>query len=87
MFAIRRYTLPSGAPVRNSRSTAGLHVSVSQRGHNQLKLSQSCYESKPNSASLNVWGQPSSGNHCLDYDTIHHFPSAEFQRVMVESLS
>ena len=23
----------------------------------------------------------------LDYDTIHHFPSAEFQRVMVESLS
>ena len=32
-------------------------------------------------------GEPSSGNRCLDYDTIHHFPSAEFQRVMVESLS
>ena len=87
VFSIRSYTLPSGDPVRNSRSTAGLHGSVFQRSHNQLPLSQSCYESKPNSASLNAWGEPSSGNHGLDYDTMHYFPSAEFQRVMVESLS
>ena len=87
MFAISSYTLPSGGPLRNSRSTAGLHGSVCQRGHNQLPPSQSCYESKPNSASLNVWEEPSSGNHCLDYDTIHHFPSAEFQRVVFEPLS
>ena len=87
MFAIRSYTLPSGGPVRSSKNTAGLHVSVCQRGHNQLPASQSCYESKPNSARLNIWGEPSSGNHCLDYDTVHHFPSAEFQRVMVEPLS
>ena len=87
MFSIRSYTLPSGGPVRNSRRTAGLPVSVCQRGHNQLPPSQSCYESKPNSASLNVWGEPSSGNHCLDYDTVHHFPSAEFHRMMGEALS
>ena len=86
VFSIRSYPLPSGGPVRNSKSTAGLHGSVCQRGHNQLPTLQSCYVSKPNSASLNVWGEPSSGNHCLDYDTIHHFPSAEFQRVKVESL-
>ena len=87
MFSIRSYPLPSGGHLRNSRSTAGLHGSVCQRGHNQLLPSQSCYESKPNYASVNIWGEPSSGNRCLDYDTIHHFPSAEFQRVMVESLS
>ena len=55
--------------MRNSRSTAGLHGSVCQRGHNQLPHSQSCYESKPNSASLNVWGEPSSGSHCLWHNT------------------
>ena len=87
MFAIGSYPLPSGGPVRNSKSTAGLHGAVCQRGHNQLPPSQSCYESKPNSARLNIWGEPSSGNHGLDYDTMHHFPSAEFQRMMVESLS
>ena len=32
-------------------------------------------------------GEPSSGKCCLDYDIMHHFPTAEFQRVMVESLS
>ena len=79
--------MPSGDPERNSRRTAGLRGSVCQRSHNQLPPSQSCYESKPNSANLNVWGETSSGNRCLDYDTMHYFPSAEFQRVMVESLS
>ena len=57
----------------------------SARGHEQLPPSQSCYESKPNSASLNVWR--SHLVEIVDYDTIHHFPTAEFQRVMVDSLS
>ena len=87
MFAISSYPLPSDGPVRNSRGTTGLRGSVCQRGHKQLPPSQSCYESKPNSASLNVWEEPSSGNHCLDYDIIHHFPSAEFQRAIFEPLS
>ena len=87
VFAIRSNTLPSGGTVRNSRSTAGLHGSVCQRGHNQLPPSQCCYKSTPNFARLSVWGEPSSGNHCLDYDTKHHFPTAEFQSVMVEPLS
>ena len=65
VFFIRSYPLPSGGPFRNSRSTAGLHGSVCQRGHNLLPPSQSCYECKPNSASLSVWGEPSSGNHVL----------------------
>ena len=87
MFAIRSYTLLSGGPVRNSRSTAGLHGSVSQRGHNHLPPSQSSYERKPNSASLNVCGETSSGNHCLEYDTMNHFESVEYQSVTVEGLS
>ena len=58
-----------------------------KQANNQLPPSQSCYESKPNSASLSVWGESSNGNHCLDYDTIHDFPSAEFQSEMVEPLS
>ena len=58
-----------------------------KQANNQLPHSPSCYESKPNSASLSVWAEPSSGNHCLEYDTIHHFLSAEFHRVMFEPLS
>ena len=62
-------------------------VLSAKEANNQLPPSQYCCKSKPNSASLSVWGEPSSENHCLDYDTICHFPSAEFQRVMIEPLS
>ena len=58
-----------------------------KQANNQLPPSQPCYKSKLNPASLSVCGEPSSGNQCLDYDTIHHFPSAEYQSVMVEPLS
>ena len=88
MFAIRSYTLPSGGPVRKIAGALQGSMGLSaKQANNQLPPSQSCYESKPNFASLSVWGEPSSGNDCLDYDTIHHFPSAQFQRVMVEPLS
>ena len=58
-----------------------------KQAKNQLPPSQPCYKSKPNPASLSVCGEPSSGNHCLDYDTIHDYPSAKYQNVMVEPLS
>ena len=86
MFSLRSYTLPSGGPLRNSQEHCRAPwVCLTKRP--QSVATFTVYESKPNSASHNVWGEPSSGNHCLDYDTIHHSPSAEFQRVMVEPLS
>ena len=85
-FSIRSYTLPSGGPLRKSRSTAGLHGSVCQRGHKQFHL-HSLAMRVNQILQVSVFG----GSHLVEIvvltDTIHHFPTAEFQRVMVESLS